>query len=169
MLREKVINSDLLILHILVLSWNKPYQGQNTSPWAWHCWTPDLDYFVVRISVNFFSLTSNLKLGQYGSPVQAIPHSSWMDLNVGWTQHSTNIYDVICFQFQSSLNSYISEFLHWNFPKETTCNSLNRRSKMKIHEHENPDNNIDKNILHFHIESKMVSQLTKNQSSWCNI
>ena len=42
MFREKVINSDLLILHILVLSWIKPKQGQSTSPWAWHCWTPGL-------------------------------------------------------------------------------------------------------------------------------
>ena len=31
---------DLLVLHILVLSWIKPNQGQKTSPWAWHCWTP---------------------------------------------------------------------------------------------------------------------------------
>ena len=34
MFREKVINSDLLILHILVLSWIEPNQGQNASPWA---------------------------------------------------------------------------------------------------------------------------------------
>ena len=40
MFREK--NSDLLILCILVLSWIEPNQGQNTSPWAWHCWTPGL-------------------------------------------------------------------------------------------------------------------------------
>ena len=24
------------------LGWIEPNQGQNTSPWAWHCWTPDL-------------------------------------------------------------------------------------------------------------------------------
>ena len=42
MFREKVINIDFLILHILVLSWIKPNRGQNTGPWAWHCWTPGL-------------------------------------------------------------------------------------------------------------------------------
>ena len=24
------------------MSWIEPNQGQNTSPWAWHCWTPGL-------------------------------------------------------------------------------------------------------------------------------
>ena len=33
-------NFDLLVLNIPVLSWIKPNQGRNTSPWAWHCWTP---------------------------------------------------------------------------------------------------------------------------------
>ena len=32
-------NFDLLVL---VLSYLEPNQGQNTSPWAWHCWTPGL-------------------------------------------------------------------------------------------------------------------------------
>ena len=47
MFREKVINSDLLILRLLVLSWIEPNQGQNTSLWAWHCWTPGLVILLV--------------------------------------------------------------------------------------------------------------------------
>ena len=35
--------------HILILFWIKPNQGQNTSPWAWHCWTPGL---VFHLKVN---------------------------------------------------------------------------------------------------------------------
>ena len=41
-------NFDLLVLHIQVLSWIDPNQGQNTSPWAWHCWTPGL--VIIKIS-----------------------------------------------------------------------------------------------------------------------
>ena len=44
-------NFDLLVLHIPVLSQIKPNQGQNTSPWAWHCWTPGLVFFLF----NFYS------------------------------------------------------------------------------------------------------------------
>ena len=33
---------DLLVLHIPVLSYIKPNQHQNASPWAWHCLTPGL-------------------------------------------------------------------------------------------------------------------------------
>ena len=28
-----------LVLHTLILSWIEPNQRQNTSQWAWHCWT----------------------------------------------------------------------------------------------------------------------------------
>ena len=35
-------NFDSLVLHIPVLSYLEPNQGQNTSSWAWHCWTPGL-------------------------------------------------------------------------------------------------------------------------------
>ena len=71
MFRGKVINSDLWILHILVLSWIKPNQGQNTSPWAWHCWTPDLVLFILlervmpshcalwQVSVHLYSSAAN--------------------------------------------------------------------------------------------------------------
>ena len=48
--RKKILNFDLLVLHIPVLSLIKPNQGQNTSPWAWHCWTPGL---VNLVSFNF--------------------------------------------------------------------------------------------------------------------
>ena len=29
-------------MHILILFWIKLNQEQNTTPWAWHCWTPSL-------------------------------------------------------------------------------------------------------------------------------
>ena len=35
-------SSTWLVTHILILSWIEPNQGQNTSPWAWHCRAPGL-------------------------------------------------------------------------------------------------------------------------------
>ena len=45
----------MFILHILVLSWIEPNQGQNTSPWAWHCWTPDLVLFTNKDKHSLFT------------------------------------------------------------------------------------------------------------------
>ena len=42
-------NFDLFILNILILSWIKSNQGQKTSLWAWHCWTPGLVCFFRRL------------------------------------------------------------------------------------------------------------------------
>ena len=40
-------NFDLLVVfHIPVLSSIEPNQRQNTSSWAWHCWTPGLVYII---------------------------------------------------------------------------------------------------------------------------
>ena len=41
-------NFDLLVLHIPVLSQREPYQGQNTSPWAWH---PEENSYINKMSL----------------------------------------------------------------------------------------------------------------------
>ena len=37
-----------LKLQTLILSWIKSNQEENTSPWAWHCWTPSLVLYVYK-------------------------------------------------------------------------------------------------------------------------
>ena len=51
--RSSTCNFDLLVLHILILSWIEPNQGQKTSPWAWHCWTPGLVHNTGQMKLSY--------------------------------------------------------------------------------------------------------------------
>ena len=79
MFSEKVINSNLLIKHILVLSWIEPNQGQNSSPWAWHCWTPGLvsEYLRHGIIDAVFLIFSFMLDMSYR---QSLSHQSLLDI-----------------------------------------------------------------------------------------
>ena len=60
-----------LILYILILSWIKPNQELNISPWAWHYWTPSL--------VNIYTFCC---LG-----LEPLMKICWAELSTGaWTQ-----------------------------------------------------------------------------------